>query len=137
MVIVFNSVLPRVSASTSLRQRGLTFWCCFLFYLEKRFEKWYVVSKVLILTKKEPRRMMYLMRHACTIIQNFDEQMILLFIQVSWVGMLGTNLDYLARIGPPSITIEVFLSNKSNGPRSSKIHGKRKTTTWWRGRSSM
>ena len=69
--------------------------------------------------------MVYLMRHACTIIQNFDEQMILLLSQVSWVGMLGPNLDYLARIGPPSIIIEVVLSNESNGTRFfSKFHGK-------------
>jgi len=47
------------------------------------YGKWYIVSKVLILTKKDPHRMVYLMRHACTIIQNFDEQMILLLSQVS------------------------------------------------------
>jgi len=31
--------------------------------------------------------------------------MILLLTQVSWAGMLGTNLDYLAQIGPPAILI--------------------------------
>jgi len=38
--------------------------------------------------------------------------------------MLGPNLDYLVRIGPPSIIIEFVLSNESNGTRISKFHGK-------------
>jgi len=42
-----------------------------------------VVSKVLFLTKKQPRRMVHLMRHASKKIQNLDEQMILLLSQVS------------------------------------------------------
>ena len=42
-----------------------------------------VVSKVLILTKKEPRRIVHLMKHADKKIQNLDKQMILLLTQVS------------------------------------------------------
>ena len=30
--------------------------------------------------------------------------MILLLSQVSWVGILGTTLDYLAQLGPPAIS---------------------------------
>ena len=84
-----------------------------------------VVSNVLILTKKEPRRMMYLMRHASKKIQNLDEQMILLLSQVSWVGMLGTTLDYLAHLGPPAIIIEVFPRNETDETQFSKFHFKR------------
>jgi len=47
-------------------------------------------------------------RHAIKNTQNVDEQIILLRSQVSWVGMLGATLDYLAQIGQPAITIEVF-----------------------------
>ena len=39
-------------------------------------------TKVLILTK-ELHRMLHLMRHVCTLIQNLDEQIILLLSQVS------------------------------------------------------
>jgi len=42
------------------------------------------------------------------ITQRVDEQKILLLSQVSWVGLLGATLDYLAQTGPPAITIEVF-----------------------------
>ena len=42
---------------------------------------------------------MHLLRQASKKIPNVDEQIILLLRQVSWVGMLGTNLDYLAKIG--------------------------------------
>jgi len=65
------------------------------------------------------------MRYACKIIQNLNEQMILPISQVPGVEMLGTNLDYLARIGPPVIIIEVFTRNESDGTRFSKFHCKR------------
>jgi len=42
-----------------------------------------VVSKVLILTKKQPRRLMHLMRHASKKISNVDEHIILLLASVS------------------------------------------------------
>jgi len=51
--------------------------------------------------------------------------MVLLHSQVSWVGILGTTLNYLAQIGPPAIIIEVFLRNESDGTRFSKFHCKR------------
>jgi len=41
---------------------------------------------------------LHLLRHASKKIQNWDKQMILLLSQVSRVGMLGTTLDYLAKI---------------------------------------
>ena len=67
---------------------------------------------------------MHLMRHASMSTQILDEQMMLLS-QVSWVGMLGTTLDYLGWIGPPAITIEVFLRNESDRTRFSKFQCKR------------
>ena len=39
--------------------------------------------------------------------------------------MLVTTLDYLAQIGPPAITIEVFPRNESDRTRFSKFHCKR------------
>jgi len=42
--------------------------------------------------------------------------MILLLSQVSLVGKLGTNPDYLVQIGPPAIIIEVFPRKESNEP---------------------
>jgi len=48
------------------------------------------------------------MRHATKHTHSVDEKIILLLSQVSWVGMLGATLDYLAHIGPPAITIGVF-----------------------------
>ena len=45
--------------------------------------------------------------------------------QMSWVGTLGTNLDYLAQIGPSVITMEVFPRNESDGTRFFKFHCKR------------
>ena len=62
--------------------------------------------------KKGTSSDVYLMRNATKKIQNLDEQRILLLIQVSWVGMLVANLNYLAQIGPPVITIEVFETRK-------------------------
>jgi len=58
--------------------------------------------------KKGTSSDVYLMRHATKNTENVDEQKILLLSQVSWVGMLGAALDYLAQIRPPAITIEVF-----------------------------
>ena len=55
------------------------------------------------------------MTHASKKIQNLDEQIILLPSQRSWVGMLGTILDYVAQIGPPATIIEVFPRNESYG----------------------
>jgi len=55
---------------------------------------------------------MHLMRHASKNTQNVDEQM-MLFSQVSRVGMLGTTLDYLAQMGPPAVTIEFSPRNES------------------------
>jgi len=39
--------------------------------------------------------------------------------------MLGTNLDYLAQLGPPPIIIEVFPRSETDGTRFSKFHCKR------------
>ena len=66
-----------------------------------------------------------LMRHVSKNTHNLDEQMILLLSQVSWVGMLGTTLDYLGQIGPPAITIQVFPRNESGMTRFFKFHCKR------------
>jgi len=52
--------------------------------------------------------------------------MILLHNQVSWVGMLVANLDYLAQIGPPAIIL-VFARNESDGTRFLKFRCKRIT----------
>jgi len=41
--------------------------------------------------------------------------MILILSQELQVGILGTNLDYLAQIGPLAIIIEVFPRNESDG----------------------
>ena len=51
--------------------------------------------------------------------------MILLLSQVSWVGRLETNLDYVAQTGPLAIIIEVFPTNRSDGTCSFKFHCKR------------
>jgi len=53
------------------------------------------------------------MRLARTKIQNLEEQTILLIGQVSWVGMLGTNPDYLVLIEPPAITTADFPINEN------------------------
>jgi len=58
--------------------------------------------------KKGTSSDVHLVRHAANNTQNVDEQIILLLSQVPWVGMLGATLDYLAQIGPPAITIEVY-----------------------------
>ena len=67
---------------------------------------------------------MHMMRHASKNTQNLDEQMMLLN-QVSWIGMLGTTLDYLAQIRPPAITIEAFPRNESDRAQFSKLQCKR------------
>ena len=59
---------------------------------------------------------MDLVRHASMNILNVDGQMNLLLSQVSWAGMLGNTLDYLAQIGPPAITVEVFPETRLIGP---------------------
>jgi len=51
--------------------------------------------------------------------------MILLLSQVSWVGMLVTNLHYVARTELPANIMEVFPRNESDGTQLSKFHGKR------------
>ena len=51
--------------------------------------------------------------------------MILLLIQVSWLGRLGNTLDYLAQIEPPAITIEVFPRNENDRTRFSRLRCKR------------
>ena len=68
---------------------------------------------------------MHLVRHASMNTQNADQQIILSLSQVSWVGMSGNALDYLAQIGPPAITIEIFPRNASDRARFSKFHCKR------------
>ena len=68
------------------------------------------------------------MRHASKIIQNLDEQIVLLLNQMSWVGILGTNLDYLARIGPPAIMLEGFPRNECDGTRFSTVRSTAKKT---------
>ena len=68
---------------------------------------------------------MHLMTHSSKKIQTLDEQIILLPSQRSWVGMLGTTLDYLAQIEPHTVTLEVFPRNESDGTRFSKFHCKR------------
>jgi len=45
--------------------------------------------------------------------------MFLLLSQVSWVGMLETNLDYLAQIGQTAIIIKLFHRKESGGTRFS------------------
>jgi len=82
--------------------------------------------------KEETSSDVHLLRHASKKIQNWDEQMILLLSQVSWVGMLGTTLDYLAKIGQLAITIEVFHRKESDGTPFSKF-----ITKWWKATSSM
>jgi len=49
---------------------------------------------------------------------------------------VGTTLDYLAQIGPPAITTEVFPRNESDRTRFS-VSLQKITTKWWSGRSSM
>jgi len=66
----------------------------------------------------------------------FERTQILLLSGVSWVGMLGTNLVYLAQIGRLAITIEVFHRTGLMG------HGfvcslQKNTTKCWSGRSPM
>jgi len=92
-----------------------------------------VVSEVLILTKKEARRMCICWgMRARKFKIGMNKWSCYLLSQVSWVRMLGTTLDYFAKLGPPAITIEVFLRKESDGTRFSKF-----TTKWWKVTSSM
>jgi len=67
----------------------------------------------------------HLMTHAGREIQNLDEKIFLLPSQKSWVGMLGTALDYLAQIWPPATIIQDILRNESDRIRFSKFNCKR------------
>jgi len=79
----------------------------------------------------------HLMRHVSKNTHNLDEQMILLLSQVSWVGMLGTTLDYFRPNRTTCNHNRSFPQKREWYDTVFQVSLQKITTKWWSGRSSM